>query len=50
MGPGDNPNVKRLVDDVSRRPAALRVGRLKATLKLKTEFDDEDPAGFVSAK
>ncbi len=35
------PNVKRLVDGISRRPAAQRALELKDNLKLKTDFDDE---------
>ena len=35
------PNVKRLVDGISRRPAALRALALKDNLQLKTTFDDE---------
>ncbi|MDE1184531.1 glutathione binding-like protein [Paraburkholderia sp.] len=35
------PNVKRLVDEISARPAAARAHALKDTLTLKVEFDDE---------
>jgi GST-like protein len=34
------PNVKRLVDEISARPAALRARSLKDRLVLKTEYDD----------
>ena len=40
-GLADYPNVKRLVDEVSARPAGTRAHALKTTLKLKTELDDE---------
>jgi GST-like protein len=35
------PNVKRLVDEVSARPAAARAEALKDRHKFKTEMDDE---------
>jgi GST-like protein len=35
------PNVKRLVDEISARPAASRANALKDKHKFKTEFDDE---------
>jgi GST-like protein len=35
------PNLKRLVDEVSARPAAIRAVALKDKHKFKTEFDDE---------
>jgi GST-like protein len=35
------PNVKRLVDDVSARPAAQRVAALRDKYKFKTEMDEE---------
>ena len=35
------PNVKRLWDEISTRPAAGRAHALKNTLVLKTEFDEE---------
>ncbi|MGH8349922.1 MAG: glutathione binding-like protein, partial [Pseudomonas sp.] len=35
------PNVKRLYDEVSARPAALRAHGLKEKLVLKAEFDEE---------
>lgn len=37
----DYPYVQRLLDEISARPAALRVQALKQTLVLKTDFDDE---------
>lgn len=40
-GLSDYPHVKRLVESISRRPAAERALKLKDNLKLKTEFDDE---------
>lgn len=36
-----NPNVKRLVDEISARPAAQRALGLKEKLVLKAEFDEE---------
>ncbi len=41
QGLSNYPNVKRVVDAISRRPAAARALELKDTLKLKTDFDDE---------
>jgi GST-like protein len=35
------PNVKRLVDEISARPAAAKAIALKDTHKFKTEMDDE---------
>ncbi len=35
------PNVKRVVDEIARRPAAIRALKLKDNLKLKSDFDDE---------
>ena len=35
------PNVKRLVDEVSARPAAARANALRDKHKFKTEFDEE---------
>ena len=35
------PNVKRLVDEISARPAVERVNALKNMLTLKTDMDDE---------
>jgi GST-like protein len=35
------PNLKRLVDEISARPAAARANALKDKHKFKTEFDDE---------
>jgi GST-like protein len=35
------PNVKRLVDEISARPAAVRAVALKDKHKFKTEMDDE---------
>jgi GST-like protein len=35
------PNVKRLVDEVSARPAAARAAALKDKFVFKTEMDDE---------
>ena len=35
------PNLKRLVDEISARPAAARAIALKDQHKFKTEFDDE---------
>jgi len=40
-GLADYPNVKRLVDEISARPAVERVNALKNRLALKTEMDDE---------
>ncbi len=35
------PNLKRLVDEISARPAAVRANAMKDKHKFKTEFDDE---------
>lgn len=35
------PNLKRLVDEISARPAAARANELRTKHKFKTEFDDE---------
>ncbi len=35
------PNVKRLVDEISARPAAVRASAIKDKHKFKTEFDEE---------
>jgi len=35
------PNLKRLVDEISARPAAARANELRIKHKFKTEFDDE---------
>jgi GST-like protein len=35
------PNVKRLVDEISARPAAARANAMKDKHKFKTEFDEE---------
>jgi GST-like protein len=35
------PNLKRLVDEISARPAAARANAVKDKHKFKTEFDDE---------
>jgi GST-like protein len=35
------PHLKRLVDAISERPAAMRVAALRETFKFKTETDDE---------
>ncbi|HEV3424799.1 MAG TPA: glutathione S-transferase N-terminal domain-containing protein [Paraburkholderia sp.] len=37
----DYPHVKRLVDEISARPAAARAQALKEKLTLKAEFDEE---------
>jgi GSH-dependent disulfide-bond oxidoreductase len=37
----DWPHLKRLVDSISERPAALRVAALREQYKFKTETDDE---------
>lgn len=37
----DYPHVKRLVDEISERPAAARAQALKEKLTLKAEFDEE---------
>ncbi len=38
---GKFPNLKRLVDEISARPAAARAIAIKDRHKFKTEFDDE---------
>ena len=43
------PNVKRLVDEISARPAAARAIALKDKHEFKTEFDDEAQAATCSA-
>jgi GST-like protein len=40
------PNVKRLHDEISARPAAVRAVALKDTHKFKTEMDDEARANM----
>jgi GST-like protein len=35
------PNLKRLVDEISARPAAERAVALREKFKFKTEMDDE---------
>jgi len=35
------PNLKRLVDEISARPAAAKAVALKDRFKFKTEMDDE---------
>lgn len=40
-GLSDYPNVQRVVDEISERPAAVRARALKDKLVLKTEFDEE---------
>jgi GSH-dependent disulfide-bond oxidoreductase len=40
-GLSDYPNVKRLVDEISARPAVSRALALKEKLTLKAEFDEE---------
>jgi GST-like protein len=35
------PNVKRLVDEISARPAAVRANAMRDKHKFKTEFDEE---------
>ncbi len=35
------PNLKRLVDEISARPAAARANELRGKHKFKTEFDEE---------
>ena len=35
------PNLKRLVDEISARPAAARASALRDKHKFKAEFDDE---------
>jgi GST-like protein len=41
QGLRDYPHVQRLLDEISARPAAVRVQALKQKLVLKTDFDDE---------
>ncbi|CAG4917935.1 glutathione S-transferase family protein [Paraburkholderia gardini] len=41
QGLADYRHVKRLVDEISARPAAARVNALKSSLTLKTEMDDD---------
>jgi GST-like protein len=40
-GLSDYPHVKRLVDEISARPAAARAQALKEKLTLKADFDEE---------
>ena len=40
-GLSDYPHVKRVVDEISARPAAIRAQALKEKLTLKADFDDE---------
>jgi GSH-dependent disulfide-bond oxidoreductase len=40
-GLSDYPNVKRLVDEISARPAAARAHAIKDGLALKSDLDDE---------
>ncbi|WP_109479836.1 glutathione S-transferase N-terminal domain-containing protein [Paraburkholderia sp. C35] len=40
-GLGDYPHVKRLVEEISARPAAMRAQALKEKLVLKADFDEE---------
>jgi GST-like protein len=40
-GLGDYPHVKRLVDEIAARPAAVRALALKDRLTFKAEFDEE---------
>jgi GSH-dependent disulfide-bond oxidoreductase len=40
-GLSDYPNVKRLVEEIGARPAAVRALALKEKLTLKAEFDEE---------
>ncbi|WP_321948422.1 glutathione S-transferase family protein [Paraburkholderia sp. J10-1] len=40
-GLGDYTNVKHLVDEIGKRPAATRALALKERLTLKTDFDEE---------
>jgi GST-like protein len=35
------PNLKRLVDEISARPAAARANAMKDKHKFKSEFDEE---------
>jgi GSH-dependent disulfide-bond oxidoreductase len=41
QGLTDYPNVKRLVDEISARPAAARALALKDKLTFKADFDEE---------
>lgn len=41
QGLADYPNVKRLVEEISARPAAVRALALKDRLSFKAEFDEE---------
>jgi len=41
QGLASYPNVKRLIESISARPAATRAVALKARLDLKSDFDDE---------
>jgi GSH-dependent disulfide-bond oxidoreductase len=43
------PNLKRLVDEISARPAAQRAVALKDTHKFKIEMDDESTDQAMSA-
>ena len=43
------PNLKRLVDEISARPAAQRAVALKDKHKFKTEMDDEARKAHVPA-
>ena len=43
------PNLKRLVDEISARPAAARANALKDRHAFKTEMDDEARAQHVPA-
>ena len=40
-GLADYPNVKRLVDEISARPAAVRATALQERLTFKSDFDEE---------
>lgn len=40
-GLSDYPNVKRLFDEISARPAAVRAHEIKDRMTLKSELDDE---------
>lgn len=44
---GAVPGVKRLLDEVSARPAAQRAEKLKTAYTFKTETDDEARACFM---
>jgi len=41
QGLSDYPNVQRVVEQITLRPAAVRAAALKDRLQLKSEFDDE---------